>query len=297
MQFTLRQLEVFLAVAKTGNLTKAAHQLKMSQSAASSSLKDLESQFNLLLFDRIGKRLQLNQKGHQLRFRADNLMAQALELEQSLMNAVEITEIKVGATLTIANFLALELVSQYLRKYNEAPISLEINNTEHIVEQVLNYELDIGMIEGETHHPQLTIIPWRDDQLNLFCSPEHPFAKILKINDLDLLKAKWILREPGSGTRQTFNRAMHGLIPKIKILLELKETEAIKRAVKQNIGIGCLSEISLREEFERGDLVRIETSDRDFSRKLYLILHKQKHISSSLKNWIDLCEKLHSKSS
>ena len=294
MQFTLRQLEVFLAVAKTGNLTKAAHQLKMSQSAASSSLKDLESQFNLLLFDRIGKRLQLNQKGHQLRFRADNLMAQALELEQSLMNAVEITEIKVGATLTIANFLALELVSQYLRKYNEAPISLEINNTEHIVEQVLNYELDIGMIEGETHHPQLTIIPWRDDQLNLFCSPEHPFAKILKINDLDLLKAKWILREPGSGTRQTFNRAMHGLIPKIKILLELKETEAIKRAVKQNIGIGCLSEISLREEFERGDLVRIETSDRDFSRKLYLILHKQKHISYSLKNWIELCEKLHS---
>ena len=294
MQFTLRQLEVFLAVAKTGNLTKAAHQLKMSQSAASSSLKDLESQFNLLLFDRIGKRLQLNQKGHQLRFRADNLMAQALELEQSLMNADEINEIKVGATLTIANFLALELVSQYLRKYNEAPISLEINNTEHIVEQVLNYELDIGMIEGETHHPQLTIIPWRDDQLNLFCSPEHPFAKILKINDLDLLKAKWILREPGSGTRQTFNRAMHGLIPKIKILLELKETEAIKRAVKQNIGIGCLSEISLREEFERGDLVRIETSDRDFSRKLYLILHKQKHISSSLKNWIDLCEKLHS---
>jgi DNA-binding transcriptional LysR family regulator len=133
--------------------------------------------------------------------------------------------------------------------------------------------------------------------LNLFCSPEHPFAKILKINDLDLLKAKWILREPGSGTRQTFNRAMHGLIPKIKILLELKETEAIKRAVKQNIGIGCLSEISLREEFERGDLVRIETFDRDFSRKLYLILHKQKHISSSLKNWIDLCEKLHSKSS
>lgn len=297
MQFTLRQLEVFLAVAKTGNLTKAAHQLKMSQSAASSSLKDLESQFNLLLFDRIGKRLQLNQKGHQLRFRADNLMAQALELEQSLMNADEINEIKVGATLTIANFLALELVSQYLRKYNEAPISLEINNTEHIVEQVLNYELDIGMIEGETHHPQLTIIPWRDDQLNLFCSPEHPFAKILKINDLDLLKAKWILREPGSGTRQTFNRAMHGLIPKIKILLELKETEAIKRAVKQNIGIGCLSEISLREEFERGDLVRIETFDRDFSRKLYLILHKQKHISSSLKNWIDLCEKLHSKSS
>jgi len=291
MQFTLRQLEVFLAIAKTGNMTRAAQQLQMSQSAASSALKDLETQFDVLLFDRAGKRLHLNEQGNQLRPRAEKLMAEAGELEQSLLHSDETSPVKIGATLTIANFLALQMVSDYLGQYPDAPISLEIDNTEHIVEQVLNYELDMGMIEGESHHHQLSVVPWRDDQLNLFCSPEHPLASKDIVDDQDLLSAKWILRERGSGTRQNFNRAMHGVLPRMDIILELRETEAIKRAVKHNIGVGCLSEMSLAEEFQRGDLVRINCPDRDFSRKLYLITHKQKHISYSLKKWLTLCDK------
>ena len=289
MKFTLRQLEVFLAIAKSGNLTKAAQQLKMSQSAASSALKDLETQFDLLLFDRIGKRLHLNEQGNQLRSRADNLMEQAHELEQSLLQRNKASKLNIGATLTIANFLALQMVSQYLEKHNNAPISLEINNTKTIVEQVLNFELDMGMIEGETHHPELNITPWRKDQLYIFCSPKHPLSNKTMVTDKDLVEARWILRESGSGTRQTFNRAMHGLISKMQITLELQEIEAIKQAVKHNIGLGCLSEISIKEELERGDLIKINVPDRNFSRQLYLIMHKQKHISSSLQKWLDLC--------
>jgi len=289
MHFTLRQLEVFLAIAKAGNLTRAAQQLNLSQSAASSALKDLESQFELLFFDRIGKRLRINEQGAQLRPRAESLMSQAKELEQSLLNSEQSSQLNIGATLTIANVLALKMVSEYLADNAEAIISLAIHNTEHIIEKVVNFELDMGMIEGECHHPKLSVIPWRDDHLNLFCSPKHPFASKDIITDNDLLAAKWILREPGSGTRQTFNRAMHGLMPKMSITLELRETEAIKSAVKHNIGISCLSTLSLQEEFERGDLIKLSTPDRDLSRKLYLIIHKQKHITNSLQNWIDLC--------
>ena len=290
MQFTLRQLEVFSTIAKTGNLTKAAELLSMSQSAASSALKDLEAHFDILLFDRIGKRLQLNEHGKHLQPKAESLLTQARELEKSLLSADQFNKINIGATLTIASFLAVELVSQYLEQHEGAPISLEIHNTEDIVEQVLNFELDMGMIEGEAHHPQLKVIPWRDDQLDLFCSPNHPLASKEVVSDQDLLACKWILRELGSGTRQTFNRAMHGLIPKLDITLELRETDAIKRAVKCNIGIGCLSRLSLQEEFERGDFVKLKTAHRDFSRKLYLIMHQQKFISSSLKHWLELCE-------
>ena len=88
------------------------------------------------------------------------------------------------------------------------------------------------------------------------------------LGDEDLLAAKWILRETGSGTRQTFDRAMHGLIPKLNVTLELAETEAIKRAVKYNIGIGCLSTFSLEEEFSRGELIQLTSPNRDFKRKL-----------------------------
>lgn len=291
MHFTLRQLEVFITIAKTGNLTRAAELLSMSQSAASSALKDLENHFDILLFDRIGKRLQLNEHGKRLRPKAESLLTQARELEKNLLESDQSNKINVGATLTIASFLAVELVAQYLQQYDGAPISLEIHNTEDIVDQVLNYELDMGMIEGETHHPQLTVMPWRDDRLDLFCSPKHPLASKQVITDEDLIQAKWVLRELGSGTRQTFNRAMHGLVPKLDITLELRETDAIKRAVRCNIGVGCLSTLSLQEEFERGDFIRLTPTDRDFRRKLYLILHKQKFISSSLRNWLNLCEK------
>lgn len=290
MKFTLRQLEVFLTVTKAGSITRAAKQLSLSQSAVSSALKDLESQFNFLLFDRVGKRLQLNEIGKQLRPRAESLMAQAQDLEQSLVSTSELNQLKIGATLTVANFLALPMISDYLQRFDNAPISLEIDNTQEIVKQVLNFEIEMGMIEGEAHDTQLSITRWRDDHLKLFCNPEHPLAFKKIITDEDLLSAKWILRESGSGTRQTFDRAMHGLLPKLNIILVLNNTEAIKLAVKHSIGIGCLSTLSLDDELKRGEIVQINIPNRDFSRKFYLIMHKQKHITRSLQNWLDLCE-------
>lgn len=290
MHFTLRQLQVFLTVAQAGNLTRAAGQLNMSQSAASSALKDLESQFDVLLFDRIGKRLHLNEQGKLLRPRAESLMAMSGELEQDLLGNTGSGQLNIGATLSIGNYLAVQMVAEYLTDAPDVAISLDIENMKHIAEKVLNYELDLGMIEGEFHHPQLNVKPWRDDELSVFCSPEHPLAKQTNIDDRALLDAAWILRETGSGTRQTFDRAMHGLIPEMKIILELQETETIKRAVQHNIGIGCLSLMTLEEEFLRGDLVRLNTPGRDLKRTLYLIMHKHKYLSTNVQSWLNLCE-------
>ncbi len=290
MQFTFRQLEVFLTIAKTGNLTKAAEELYLSQSAASSALKDLERQLNVLLFDRIGKKLQLSDVGTQLRPRVEGLMAEASDIENSLLNNEDLSQIKIGATMTVGSSLTIQMVSEYIDLYPEAKVSLELNNTEKIVEQVLNYEADMGMIEGEVNHPRLTVKPWRDDHLNLFCSPDHELASKEGLDEDDLLNAKWVLRETGSGTRQTFDRAMHGLIPKLNIMLELQDTDAIKRAVRHNIGISCLSTLSINEEVERGDLVELPFTKRNFNRKFYLIMHNQKKITPSLKRWLKLCD-------
>ena len=291
MNFTLRQLEIFLTITKAGSITQAAKHLNLSQSAVSSALKDLEKQFNFLLFDRVGKRLQLNEIGKQLRPRAESLLAQAQDLEQSITSTSELNQLNIGATLTVANSLALPMISDYLKRFNDAPISLEIDNTQEIVKQVLNFEIEMGMIEGETHEPQLSIRHWRDDHLKLFCNPNHPLACKEIITDDDLLSAKWILREPGSGTRQTFDRAMHGLLPRLNVTLVLSDSEAIKRAVKHGIGIGCLSTLLLDDELKRGEIVQINIPNRDFNRKFYLIMHKRKHTTRSLQNWLDLCEK------
>ena len=289
MRYTLRQLEVFLAAAHQQNITRAAESLAMSQSAASSALKELEQQFDVLLFDRIGKRLQLNEQGRLIRPKAEALLAQAQDLEQSLLKHADAGSLKVGATLSIGNYLAVGIMARMMREEPNANISLEVANTSSISQKVLNYELDIGLIEGELQHPELELIPWREDKLVVFCSPNHAFAKQTQLSDEQMSTADWILRETGSGTRQAFDRAMHGLLPQLNVNLELQHTEAIKRAVEANLGIGCLSEITLADAFERGSLVALATPQRDFSRQLYFILHKQKFRSAGIELWMQQC--------
>ncbi|WP_396587657.1 LysR family transcriptional regulator [Bermanella sp. R86510] len=289
MRFSLRQLEVFLATAHFQNISKAADSLAMSQSAASSALKELEQQFDILLFDRVGKRLQLNEQGRLIRSRAEALLEQAKEVEHALMQHQEAGIVKVGATLTIGNYLAVNILSDLLNAQPDAQVELTVANTQNIMQQVLNYDIDLGMIEGEIQHPELDIIPWREDDLCVFCAPSHPLATEPSLNDSQLKQANWILRESGSGTRQAFDRAMHGILPELTVGLELQHTEAIKRAVTQGLGIGCLSRITLEDEFSRGELVDLNVPQRDFVRTLYFVLHKKKHRSAGIIRWLEFC--------
>lgn len=289
MRYTLRQLQIFLAAAHFENITRAADSLSMSQSAASSALKDLEQQFDIQLFDRVGKRLQINELGRLIRPRAEALLERATELEWALARHEEIGSLKVGATLTIGNYLAVSIMARFMEKQPDAKVSLEVGNTSSIASKVANFELDIGLIEGEEYHPDLDVVPWRGDELVVFCSPRHPLAKKSQLDDTDLLEATWILREIGSGTRQTFERAMHGLLPGLHILLELQHTEAIKRAVEAGLGIACLSKISLEDAFRRGSLVPLLVPHRDLRRSFYFILHKHKYRSAGIEHWMDLC--------
>jgi DNA-binding transcriptional LysR family regulator len=290
MHYTLRQLEVFLAAAHTENITRAAQQLSMSQSAASSALKDLEKQFSIQLFDRVGKRLQINELGRALRPQAESLLDQAQALEHAFKQHDCIGEIKIGATLTIGNYLAVDIMAEFIQRHPSASVQLHVANTEAIGQQVLSFNLDMGLIEGDFQHPDLEVTPWREDELQVFCSPLHPLAKKSSLTDDDLVKAQWILREPGSGTRQAFDRAMHDLLPSMTIGLELQHTEAIKRAVENGLGIGCLSRVSLEAAIDSGRIIALPTPSRDLRRNFYFILHRQKYRSEGIIRWLELCQ-------
>jgi len=292
MKYTLKQLQVFLAVASHENVSHAAAELAMSQSAASTALKLLEQRFELTLFDRVGKRLQLNEQGVALRPKAEALIAAAEELENSLVRHDEFGELKVGATLTIGNYLAIGIMAGFIKEHPTAKIDLNVENTAAIAAKVRNFELDIGLIEGELQEADLDVSYWRDDELALFCSPHHAFAEKKQLDDEDLLKAQWIVREKGSGTRQAFDRAMSGILPDLNLRLELQHTEGIKRAVEAGLGIGCLSKIALEDAFKRGTLVPLDAMHRNWNRKFYFILHKQKFLSSGVSSWMDHCRKI-----
>ena len=288
MQYTLRQLEVFTAVARVESVSRAAEALAMSQSAVSSALADLERQFDIRLFERVGKRLTLSELGRSLWPQAEALCEQARGLELNLTRQRS-GELRVGATLSIGNHLCAPLMARFMREHEGARLLLHIANTEDIAERVKNFEIDVGLVEGELSDPELEITRWRGDELVVFCSPKHALAKKRTLSDRDLAGSDWIVRERGSGTRQAFEHALRDLPSQLKIALELTQTEAIKAAVEAGLGLGCVSRLSLGESFRLGSLVPCRVPQRDFRRAFFFVLHKRKFRSPVLESWLALC--------
>ncbi|MEP7050779.1 MAG: LysR family transcriptional regulator [Pseudomonadota bacterium] len=282
MRYTLRQLEVFLAVAHHESVSRAAEDLAMSQSAVSGALADLERQFEIQLFERLGKRVQLSSLGRSLRPRAQALLEQATELELGFKNQTAVGLVRVGATLSIGNYLMVPEIARFMRDNPGARVTLAVANTVEIARKVLEFEIDIGLVEGELHEPELEVTHWRPDELVVFCAPAHPFAKKRTLSDADLISASWIVRESGSGTRQAFDRAMHGILSDLQIVLELQHTEAIKSAVEAGLGVGCASRVALEEAFQHKMLVPCRVPQRDFHRSFYLVVRKQKYKSAGM---------------
>lgn len=292
MRFTLRQLEVFAAVARLESVTRAAQSLALSQSAASTSLTELERQSDCQLFDRVGKRLKLNALGRQLLPQAMALLNQAREIEDLLDGKEGFGSLAVGATLTVGNYLATLLIGAFMQRHPESRVRLHVQNTAHIVQQVANHELDLGLIEGCCQHPDVELQPWVEDELVVFCAPQHPLAQRGRASLDELAGEAWILREQGSGTRLTFDQAMRHHRPALNIRLELEHTEAIKRAVESSLGIGCISRLALRDAFRRGSLVPVETPELDLKRQFCFLWHKQKLHTAAMREFLEQCRVL-----
>ena len=284
MRFTLRQLEIFTTIAKTQNVSRAADRLAMSQSAASSALVELERSFERPLFDRIGKSLHLNAAGEGLLPLAEGLLAQARDVE-AYLGGERLGPLVIGATLTIGNYLATLIVADYMRQHPGAPVRLHVANTDAVVERLLRFECDLGLIEGEVSHPDLIVEPWLDDELVIFCAPHHPLAGQAVVDNAALAGQGWILREHGSGTRSQFDQVVGRLLPQCRIQLELEHTEAIKRAVESGLGIGCLSRLALREAFRRGSLVEIPAPQFDLRRRFLVVRHRLRQPGLAVQAW------------
>jgi len=289
VRLTLRQLEVFAAIARCGSVSRAAEELSLSQSAASAALAELERAFDMQLFDRAGKRLRLNDLGRGVLAKANELLDRAQELESALHSRELPGELKVGATLTIGNYLGAAIVGEYLRRHPGSRVALTIENTAEVIARVAAFQLDLGLVEGRCQDPNIEVIHWGDDALMVFAAPAHPLAKKRRITPADLAAADWILREPGSGTRDTFERAADGVLREVRVTMELSQAEAIKHAVASGLGIGCISRLALRDDFRLGRLVALKTPFLDMRREFSILMHKRKYRSAASGQFIALC--------
>ncbi len=292
MRFSLRQLEVFVAVSRHESASRAAEVLSLSQSAISMALMELERQFDTQLFDRDRKRLQLNEIGSRLLPKAIELLDRAHEIETLLADDSGFGPLRIGASLTIGNYLAPLLIGNFMQQHPSCRVHLDVANSAAIIERIAHFDLDLGLIESDCQHPDIEVIPWVKDELAIFAAPEHPLAKKGELSLADLVATKWIMRELGSGTRQTFDHAMRSLLSQLDILLELEHTEAIKRAVESGLGIGCVSRLTLKDEFRRGNLVPLVIPGLDFGRRFNFLVHKKKFRTHGMQEFLALCQQV-----
>ncbi|WP_068634669.1 LysR family transcriptional regulator [Thauera butanivorans] len=289
MRFTLRQIQVFVAIASNDNVSRAAEVLSLSQSATSAALAELEGQFDQQLFDRHGRRLRLNEQGRLLLPRAVELLDRAEEMDALLRGERGLGSLRVGATLTIGNYLLPLIVSEFLQRHPESRVKLEVRNTATITGMLSRYEIDLGLMEGQVVDRELETEQWVEDELVVFCAPGHRLAGRETVDFSEIACEPWILRERGSGTRETFDQALRhwpgGVLPR----LELEHTEAVKRAVESGLGLGCLSRLSLRDAFRRGSLVPLETPELDLKRHFCFAWHRGKYHSAAIRRFLDDC--------
>lgn len=273
---SLRQLEVFLAVIETGSTTRAAKAVALSQSAASNALSELESRLGEKLFDRIGKRLVLNASGRALQPRARALLVQARDAEVLFRNGGG--QLKVGASTTIGNYLLPRLLGE---AGADLPCErVEIANTDDIAERMLRFELDLGLVEGRTPHPELVLLPWRRDELVIVSVPD------LAGHSLEHLP--WIMREPGSGTRSVVEQELSRVLAGGQPVLELGSSEAIHNAVRAGVGVSCLSRLVVQQSLQNGELV-ILAPELSIRRQLYLLRHRQRPDTAAVARFLACC--------
>jgi DNA-binding transcriptional LysR family regulator len=291
MRITLKQLEVFIAVAQEGNVTRAAGQLNITQSATSMALADFETQLRRRLFDRVGKRLQLNDAGRLLLPKAIDAVARASEIETLAASDNALTgSLRIGASLTIGNYLMPGLIGRFMRRHPGTQMQLKVGNTRQVVHDLEQFHVDIGFIEGFCHAPDIEVQPWGEDELVVFCAADHPLAAQPTVSEEDLSQAGWILREPGSGTREVFDNAVLGRLRTINLVMELGHTEAIIRSVEAGLGISCASRLTLADALEHHRLVILPTPFLDLRREFFLLVHRQKYRTQALEHFLQFCK-------
>jgi DNA-binding transcriptional LysR family regulator len=298
MRITLRQLAVFTAVADAGSTTAAAGRIALSQSATSAALNELEAVLEARLFDRVGTRLVLNDTGRGLLPQARAVLDGAAGIERDFgiagaRDAAVPARLRVGASTTIGNYLLPTLVADWQRTRPDAQVDVMIANTAAVAAAVARMEVDIGLIEGPCHEPDVVARPWREEELVVCCAPSHPLLggdPARKLDVTALRRAAWLLREPGSGTREAVEQALQPHLHQLREGLRFGGTEAIKQAAVEGLGLTCLSLFAVRDLVALGRLVHVRTTLPRLVRRFWLVHHRRKQFSRGLAAFVDFCE-------
>lgn len=277
----LHHLKVFHAVAQTGNFSHAAQLLYISQPAVSVQVRRLEEALGVPLVEVYSRRVHLTAAGVRLKEFADQIFRLDSDAEAAMAEFQDPSRgtVRVGASTTPGTYLLPKAIAGFRRQYPGVQVHLQLGNTRAIEEKLLANDLDLGVVgEDMTAEGGLLLEPWITDRMVIIAAPE--YIRPARPTSLEqLIQHPFILREPGSSTREVFVAHVQSLGLRIAPAFELSSAEVVKEAVAAGLGVAVVSVLSVQAEQRAGRLVVLDVADLQLERQLHLARHKGKHLS------------------
>lgn len=280
MHLTLRQLKIFEAVARHLSFSRAADELHLTQPAVSMQVRSLEEAAGLPLTEQVGKKIFLTEAGGELARHARVVAQQLREAEEALaaMKGLRGGLLNIAAVST-AKYFVPRLLAAFRDNHPEVELRLGVNNREAIVQQLADNEIDLAIMGRPPQEIETVSEPFADNPLVFIAAPDHPLARLKRIEPQRLAKEIFLLREPGSGTRAAMERFLseHGVVPQRSV--EMTSNETIKQAVMAGMGLSFLSLHTVGLELAAGKLVRLDVKGTPVTRDWHVVSRQGKRLS------------------
>ncbi len=289
----LHHLRTFIVLARVGHFSRAAEELFLTQPAVSNHIKALEEYYQVALFQKIDQRYVLTEPGEALLSYAERVFNVLNEAKRSLdgFNKLDSGSLFIGASSNIGVYVLPKLLGEFKSQYPNIDIKVTIGPTYAIESRMLKNEIDVGLVEAQTRSSEIVDIFHWNEGLSIIISPRHPWAKQKEVESAELVNESFIVGERGSGTRKVMADALGDVVDKIKVLLELGSTEAVKKAVEENLGISIVMDSSVNRELEQGTLKIVEISGVKLRKRINVVHLKGKYITPAFSRFVDFLSK------
>lgn len=290
------RLKVFCCVARSLSYTKAAQELFISQPATTKHVQELESQYKVRLFERLGNKIALTEAGKLLLERSEHILEEynRLAYEMSLLQGEYTGELRLGASTTIAQYVLPPLLAQFISKFPKVKVSLLNGNTREIEQALQEHQIDLGLVEGISRLPNLKYTYFLDDELVAILRTGGKDGLNIpeEISPEELERLPLVLRERGSGTLDVIEQALmqhHIKLSSLNIVMHLGSTESIKRFLECADCLGIISIRSVTRELQAGKFRVVEIKDMPMYRELNFV-QPQGQEGGLPQTFIDFCK-------
>lgn len=286
----VRDLEIFLSVAKHLNFTRAGEEVHLSQPSVSVRVRQLEEDLGVKLFEQLGKQVALTDAGRLLEPHARRVVAAMDDARHVIeeIKGLERAKLRIGASTTPGIYLVPKLIASFKQLHPRIEVHMEISDTRQVEEGLIGNDYDFGFVGGHLVGDEIKILPWRTDEVVLIAPPDHPLAQSKQVQLKDVARQQFIFREIGSATRVAVNEKLRSLDLQLETVMEMDNPEAVKQAVQAGLGIAFLSRFAIGTELKAGTLVVVKVRGLTIHRELKIAYRKDKHLSRAAQAFIEV---------